>query len=78
MHCGIDPMNHWFRARFVGLVDVWKYFLSGYGNLFPAGAVELHEPQPISDQSVGFGVSIPCGAVSTRGTTVFVPGSLEL
>ena len=30
----------------------------------------LHEPQ--------VGVSTPCGAVSTTGATVFVPGLLEL
>ena len=38
----------------------------------------LHEPQPISNQPVGVDVSTPCGTVSTRGTTVFVPGVFEV
>ena len=36
----------------------------------------LHEPQTMTYPELG--VPTPCGAVSTRGITVLVPGLLEL
>ena len=37
----------------------------------------LHEPQPISNQPMGVGISTPREAISTRGISVFIPGLLE-
>ena len=45
-------------------------FLIGVWNLILTEWRWLYEPQ--------VGVSTPCGAVSTRGNTVSVPGLLEL
>ena len=39
----------------------------------------LYSRAPTNQQSAGgVGVSTPCGAVSTRGITLFVPGLSEL
>ena len=53
--------------------------MRGWDLILP-GLRWLHEPQPISNQLVGSGVEVstPWRAVSTRGTTLFVPGVLEL
>ena len=70
---GIDPEDHHHsRPRFVGVVDVWKDYRSGDGTISrPGGAKRwLYEPQ--------VGVSTPCGAALTRGTTMFVSSMLEL
>ena len=69
---GIDPEDHRSRPRFVGVLDVWKDFRLGDGTISrPGGAGRwLHEPQ--------VEVSTPRGEVSTRGTTMFVSGMLEL
>ena len=56
-----------------------------YGRIFAPG-MGLYPPRlalaprtPAIQQSItGVGVSAPCGAVSTRGAAVFVPGVLEL
>ena len=52
------------------------FVIRGWGLILP-GWRWLYEPQLISDQPVGLS-STPDGAVSTQGTTVFVPGMLEL
>ena len=47
-----DPGDHRFRPQVVGVVDVWRNFLSGDGNLSsPGGAGFILEPQPISDRA---------------------------
>ena len=38
----------------------------------------IFENQPISDRPGEAGVSTPCGAVSIRGNSVFVPGLSKL
>ena len=58
MRGGIHLGDHCLRPRFIGFVEVWKDFRTGDGTL----------------STLGVGVSTPCGAVSTRGVTVFVPG----
>ena len=50
-----DPRDHCFRPRVVGVVEVWKDFQSGDGNLSSRGALALYDPQPISDRPVGLG-----------------------
>ena len=72
MRGGIDPGDHRFRPRFDGVVHVWKDFASGGGTLSFVGAAEHRGPQPISDQPVRLGFP-RCIAISTQGTTVFVP-----
>ena len=66
---GIDPGDHRFRPRFVGGADVWKDYDQGMGPYPPGVALALRTP--------GWGPT-PCGAVSTRGTAVFVPSLSEL
>ena len=66
---GIDPGNHRFRPRFVvdlrkNLIRAWDFILPGWRWLYEC------EPQ--------VGGSTLCGALSTRGTIVFVLGFLEL
>lgn len=62
----------------------WNPILPGFGETStPAQGPTLParllcEPQPISDQPMGGGVSTSRRAVLTRGITVFVPGLLEL
>ena len=53
------------------------FLFRGWGLITP-GWRWFHEPQPISNQSVGWGFRTPCWEVSSRGTTVFVPDVLEL
>ena len=74
---GIIPGDHRFRPRCVGVVDVGKDFCSGDRTLYsPDGAGSTNPGQSAISQWVEG--STPCGAVSTRGTTVFVPVMLEL
>ena len=54
-----------------------EYFLIWGSDLILPGWRWLHEPQPISNESVGSGPT-PCGVVSTRGIVAFVPALLEL
>jgi len=49
VHGCIDPMNHRFRAWFIGLVDVWNRLDAGDGNLSSPDTAKLHEPQPTSE-----------------------------
>ena len=65
-----------FVPDLVGVVDVWKAFCSGDATAYSRGAVGFTNSQ--SESAGGVGISISCGAVSNRGTTVFVPGWLEL
>ena len=71
---GIDPGDLRFRPRVFGVVDIWKYFCPGDGNLSspgaagprrcPAGKLSTRagsEPQPISNQPVGLGFPHPAG-----------------
>ena len=66
------------------LIEGWDLILPvcGASSTLAQGATLaarwLHGPQPISNQSEGFGVFTPRGAVSTRGISVFVPGLWEL
>ena len=73
---GIDSGDRRFRPRCVG-VDVWKDFSSGDRTLSSPGGAGSTNPSQSAISQRGW-VSTPCGVVSTRGTTVFVPVSLEL
>ena len=66
---GIGPGSQRVRPGFVEVVDVYKDFRSGNGTLSSPGSPDstIYNPQ--------VGVSTPCGAVSTRETPDFVPGS---
>ena len=70
---GIDPGDYRFLLWFIGVVYICIY-VEGFPirELDPIlpGWRWLYEPRVI--------VSTPCGAVSTRGVTVVVPGLLEL
>ena len=46
--------------------------------LAPIGCGPLATRTPINNSVPLFGVSTPCGTVSTGGVSVFVPGLLEL
>ena len=53
--------------------------ISDPGMAFFSPQVAQAARTPANQQSTGGnGVSTPCGEVSIRGTTVFVPGALEL
>ena len=68
-----------FRPRVVGVVEIWRDFLSGHKKKSsPGGAGFIFEPQPISDRPAGLGFPHHAGQFSTRGFTVFVPGMSEL
>ena len=58
-----------FRPRFGGVVYMEIFLIWRWDIIFP-GWRWLYEPQ--------IGVSTPCSTVSTRETTVFVPGLVEL
>ena len=78
---GIDPGDHRFRPGCVGAADRCMYtewFLIQGWYLIVHGWCWLREPQPSAISHSGVGISTPCGAVWTRGTTVFVPGVLEI
>ena len=52
---GIDLMNHRFRARFVGLLGVWKYFQSEDGNLYSPDAAGSTNPSRLAISQWGWG-----------------------
>ena len=64
---GIDPRGHRFRPRFAGAADVRK-----------DPRMQSYPPRMPLTLRNQVGVSTPCGAISTRGTNVFVPSWLEL
>ena len=48
--------DHRFSPRVVGIVKLWKDFLSGHGILSSRGSAAFFlEPQSISDEPVGLG-----------------------
>ena len=48
--------------------------IQGWDHIVP-GWLWLYSRSPVNQRSAGIiGVSTPCGEVSTRGITVFVPG----
>ena len=53
------------------------FLIRGMGPYLQRVALAL-QTQASKQSDGGVGVSTPCGAISTRGTTVFVPGLLEL
>ena len=54
------------------------FMIRGWDPVFP-GWCWLYSRDPANQRSAGgVGVSTPCGAVSTRGITIFVPGLSEL
>jgi len=76
----IDPRDHRFSSRVVGIVDICNdlRLWSGDRNLSSPGCAGfILKPQTISDRPVGLGF-LPCGAVSTRRIAVFVPRLPEL
>ena len=53
---GIDPRNLRFRPRVVGVVEIWKDFQPGDGNLSSPGcAGSMYDLQLITDRPVGLG-----------------------
>ena len=72
MRGGIDPENHRFRPRFVRAA-CGRISNPGMGPYSARVALALRtQANTLSDS--GLGVSAPCGAVSTRGASVFVSG----
>ena len=69
MRGGIDPGDHPFRPRFVGIIDKMN------GRIYDP---EMVPYPPLAALVIRRRVSTPCEAVLTRHTTVFVPGLLEL
>ena len=53
------------------------FMIRGWGSITP-GCRSHHEAQPIGDQPMGVEVSTPCGAMSTWGIAVLVPGWSKL
>ena len=66
---GVDPWDHRFYPR---IVVVYMY-----GSICDPGVVPYPRRGWHWVYELQVGVSTPCGAVSTRGTTIFVPGFLE-
>ena len=73
---GIVRGDDRFRPRIIGVVDARNAFCSEDGIAYSPGAGGFTNPNQQSASKVG--VSTPCVAVSTRRTTVFVPGLSEL
>ena len=68
----ISPEDHCIRLQYVGIQLLCMYARNHNPGMEPYLAqVALAPPTPV-------GVSTPCGAASTQGTTVFVPGLLDL
>ena len=78
MRRGIHPGDHLFRPRCVEVEDVWNNVWSGDGTLSSICVVGSTKPSESAITTGGVGVSTLFGAVSTRGTIVFVPGVLKL
>ena len=81
MRGGIDPGDHHFRPRCIGVADAWKDYAGWEPIIFHLHWM-LEAPQTLANQQpvsgVRVGVSTPRGAVSTLGTQVSVPDVLEL
>ena len=76
MRGGIDPGDHRFHPRFVGVVEIRKNLLSGDEYTL---RVALRSTNPSQSAITQRGwVSTPCMVVSTRGVTGFVPGLMKL
>ena len=54
------------------------FMIRGWGAILPRGALTLCMSPGNQRSASGVGVSTPCGAVSTREKTIFVPGVSEL
>ena len=78
MRGGIDPEDHRFRPRVVGVVDIWKNFFSGDRTLSSPSPPALHTNTSQSAIRWWGWFSTPCEAMSNRGNSVFVPGLSEL
>ena len=81
----LDPGDDHFRPQVVGVVNIWKDFYPGMGTYHPRVTRALFSSPsqsaigaPANQRSAGgVGVSSSCGAVSTRGVTVFVEIEIE-
>ena len=74
---GIDLGTTVFVLDLLELHMYGRLFVPGMGPYNPR--VPLASRTPANQQSAsGVGVSTPCGVVSNRGTTVFVPDLLDL
>ena len=92
MRGSIDPGDVVLRPRFVGSCrDLEGFLIQGWDPILPECGPDLDvDPRgisrraltpraPVNRQSASaLGVSTPCGAVSTRGISVFARGLLEL
>ena len=67
-----------FSSRFVGVLEVWKISDAEMEPYPFRVALALRKPANQRSASSGIGVSMPCGAILTRGITGFAPRLLEL
>ena len=74
---GIVRGDNRFSPRLIGVVDIRKVFCSEDGIVYSPGASGFTNPSESAISRWGW-VSTTCGAVSTRGTIVFVTGLLGL
>ena len=72
---GIDPGGHRFRPRVVGVVEIWKDFLSVDGTLSSPGCADFkYKRQPISDWLVGLGFPHRAERYRPGGSALLSPG----
>ena len=73
---GVDPRKLGFLPRVMKVLEMWNDLWTGDGTLYPP-EVELAQRtnHGQSEKSTGgVGISTPCGNVSYRMISVFVPG----
>ena len=89
---GTEPGDLRLPPRFIRVVDMWTAFLTrGWERILPVNggtstlaraatlaARWLHEPQSMSNHSVGLRFPTLDGVVSTRGICVYLPDWLEV
>ena len=72
---GVDPKKLGLLPRWIDFLETWNDLWTGDGTLYPP-EVELAQHTNLANQrsAGGVGISTPCGEVSTRMISVFVPG----
>ena len=72
---GIDPGNVRLRPRVVGVLEIWKDFWPGDGNLSSPGCHGfMYDPQPIIDRPVGLGFPHRGRRFRSGGSPLYSPG----
>ena len=76
---GVDPRNLGLLPRPIEVLELWNDLWTGNRTLYPP-EVELAQHTNTANQisAGGVGISTPCGEVSTRMISTFVPGLSEL